>query len=101
MRQKTAYEMRISDWSSDVCSSVLARRREILGQRRAHTDRLRSLSGEDKSPAHARFLGLAPALSVRSEAARDNGSQSRVKTEAVLRSTNRRATCRERECSYV
>src|SRR3546814_3152208 len=22
-RQKTAYEMRISDWSSDVCSSVL------------------------------------------------------------------------------
>src|SRR3546814_2926620 len=25
-RQKTAYEMRISDWSSDVCSSDLARR---------------------------------------------------------------------------
>src|SRR3546814_7724140 len=24
-RQKTAYEMRISDWSSDVCSSDLAR----------------------------------------------------------------------------
>src|SRR3546814_8082229 len=23
-KQKTAYEMRISDWSSDVCSSVLA-----------------------------------------------------------------------------
>src|SRR3546814_7019066 len=26
-KQKTAYEMRISDWSSDVCSSDLARRR--------------------------------------------------------------------------
>src|SRR3546814_7043045 len=26
-KQKTAYEMRISDWSSDVCSSVLGRRR--------------------------------------------------------------------------
>src|SRR3546814_594217 len=27
-KQKTAYEMRISDWSSDVCSSDLCRRRE-------------------------------------------------------------------------
>src|SRR3546814_7920620 len=26
-KQKTAYEMRISDWSSDVCSSDLAKRR--------------------------------------------------------------------------
>src|SRR3546814_6738991 len=26
-KQKTAYEMRISDWSSDVCSSDLQRRR--------------------------------------------------------------------------
>src|SRR3546814_3361783 len=29
-KQKTAYEMRISDWSSDVCSSDLAFRRQIL-----------------------------------------------------------------------
>src|SRR3546814_43521 len=29
-KQKTAYEMRISDWSSDVCSSDLARRRRAL-----------------------------------------------------------------------
>src|SRR3546814_757588 len=28
-KQKTAYEMRISDWSSDVCSSDLHRRHEI------------------------------------------------------------------------
>src|SRR3546814_6771655 len=28
-KQKTAYEMRISDWSSDVCSSDLPRRRTI------------------------------------------------------------------------
>src|SRR3546814_2675665 len=26
VKQKTAYEMRISDWSSDVCSSDLSRR---------------------------------------------------------------------------
>src|SRR3546814_3656405 len=35
-KQKTAYEMRISDWSSDVCSSDLdehvCRRRVVLGR---------------------------------------------------------------------
>src|SRR3546814_9559597 len=30
-KQKTAYEMRISDWSSDVCSSDLAEHRFIGG----------------------------------------------------------------------
>src|SRR3546814_8179424 len=35
-KQKTAYEMRISDWSSDVCSSDLAEQREDWhGGRRA------------------------------------------------------------------
>src|SRR3546814_1796688 len=29
-KQKTAYEMRISDWSSDVCSSDLARHRRCV-----------------------------------------------------------------------
>src|SRR3546814_3679463 len=29
-KQKTAYEMRISDWSSDVCSSDLAADRTVL-----------------------------------------------------------------------
>src|SRR3546814_10381993 len=36
-KQKTAYEMRISDWSSDVCSSDLDRRR--AGVRRARAGR--------------------------------------------------------------
>src|SRR3546814_2909062 len=31
-KQKTAYEMRISDWSSDVCSSDLADRAEQLAE---------------------------------------------------------------------
>src|SRR3546814_3078239 len=31
-KQKTAYEMRISDWSSDVCSSDLARIFELFMQ---------------------------------------------------------------------
>src|SRR3546814_20433074 len=32
-KQKTAYEMRISDWSSDVCSSDLANLVSHLGER--------------------------------------------------------------------
>src|SRR3546814_7512547 len=31
-KQKTAYEMRISDWSSDVCSSDLIGEVEVLAQ---------------------------------------------------------------------
>src|SRR3546814_9852006 len=38
-KQKTAYEMRISDWSSDVCSSDLAQR--LLGDEAVGTDRTR------------------------------------------------------------
>src|SRR3546814_2343545 len=37
-KQKTAYEMRISDWSSDVCSSDLVF--EALGVTVAPTDRI-------------------------------------------------------------
>src|SRR3546814_3837079 len=32
-KQKTAYEMRISDWSSDVCSSDLAQEKAMLAAR--------------------------------------------------------------------
>src|SRR3546814_2985209 len=43
-KQKTAYEMRISDWSSDVCSSDLVGRDGVdgpgqhLGGHRVHAD---------------------------------------------------------------
>src|SRR3546814_7350416 len=42
-KQKTAYEMRISDWSSDVCSSDLDRARgcDILGVEHHHARRIR------------------------------------------------------------
>src|SRR3546814_8927067 len=35
-KQKTAYEMRISDWSSDVCSSDLLRPPRPVARKRAH-----------------------------------------------------------------
>src|SRR3546814_13384569 len=37
-KQKTAYEMRISDWSSDVCSSDLARQEGVDRARRLQVD---------------------------------------------------------------
>src|SRR3546814_15658452 len=37
IKQKTAYEMRISDWSSDVCSSDLLR--EMIHRGRRHRER--------------------------------------------------------------
>src|SRR3546814_7621928 len=37
-KQKTAYEMRISDWSSDVCSSDLSDFRRQFGNRRCFDD---------------------------------------------------------------
>src|SRR3546814_7794581 len=45
-KQKTAYEMRISDWSSDVCSSDLGRER----WQRAYMDFYDTLIGGCKSP---------------------------------------------------
>src|SRR3546814_4031708 len=38
-KQKTAYELRISDWSSDVCSSDLAPRSAVQGARRPDAPR--------------------------------------------------------------
>src|SRR3546814_14743412 len=46
-KQKTAYEMRISDWSSDVCSS------DLLGA----APRDRRFRGEKLSPSPPDFLG--------------------------------------------
>src|SRR3546814_2433732 len=38
-KQKTAYGLRISDWSSDVCSSDLPARRAAFGGQRGGGDR--------------------------------------------------------------
>src|SRR3546814_6612292 len=46
-KQKTAYEMRSSDWSSDVCSSDLHRMLDMLARRPA---RLAIESQEDEAP---------------------------------------------------
>src|SRR3546814_20355269 len=55
-KQKTAYDMRISDWSSDVCSSdliliPLCRRARDEGSRQRGM-RMRDLTGTQSAPAY-------------------------------------------------
>src|SRR3546814_6291357 len=70
-KQKTAYEMRISDWSSDVCSSDLRRGRLVpphdVDRIVPHGDEMRP----DAFQRPGRLLGIG------------------------------RASCRERVCQYV
>src|SRR3546814_2285604 len=54
-KQKTAYEMRISDWSSDVCSSVLQARH--LAHHVAYRDQ-RGGRESTRNAARQRGLGL-------------------------------------------
>src|SRR3546814_8314927 len=65
-KQKTAYEMRISDWSSDVCSSDLlaSRDRLRLDQRtRQVMRRAQVLRGRLVVPkGHMRFLAVVSLL---------------------------------------
>src|SRR3546814_15508096 len=54
-KQKTAYEMRISDWSSDVCSSDLdAQRRRCSDETGDEAGGKRSRNADRAGPARAR-----------------------------------------------
>src|SRR3546814_5820395 len=56
-KQKTAYEMRISDWSSDVCSSDLDQQRiEGAGQSSGQAGQFReaAVGGGEQSPVEGR-----------------------------------------------
>src|SRR3546814_19794656 len=50
-KQKTAYEMRISDWSSDVCSSDL--RISVCGRRLRGRDDRRRADGRRRPPSRS------------------------------------------------
>src|SRR3546814_8898658 len=95
-KQKTAYEMRISDWSSDVCSSDLrgAPRRLVLGE---------TAVGEAIGRRHASFLQRVadrrhdrdPAVTPRQRPVRGQirSEERRVGKECV-------STCRSRWSPY-
>src|SRR3546814_6644029 len=88
-KQKTAYEMRISDWSSDVCSSDLMR--EFLCASR------RGLSGR-RLAAGGHQGGQAAVVVIVLQAARGGG---RLGLQVVAALEIGRASCRERVCQYV
>src|SRR3546814_7059466 len=87
-KQKTAYEMRISDWSSDVCSSDL-----LILEAGAHVAvdvgrlPMHILRAAEAEVQHARGDGRVGELVDQDEAA-----------EAMEIG---RASCRERVCQYV
>src|SRR3546814_7797137 len=90
-KQKTAYEMRISDWSSDVCSSDLGGARRD-GQNLHATSRQRSAlkCPRTKQELHnVAFVRLKPV---------ELRCRHRTKIEPVEIG---RASCRERVCQYV
>src|SRR3546814_7136627 len=86
-KQKTAYEMRISDWSSDVCSSDLAQQQDPVAEIAV------DLPGAE--PAHA--FGMAPD----DDDLAGNLPFSDELSQRLLRGQIGRASCRERVCQYV
>src|SRR3546814_2055228 len=85
-KQKTAYEMRISDWSSDVCSSDLpsARGRILSFISNESVTIMADETGIDINPApQANGEDTAPAIGL------------------ISQYEIGRASCRERVCQYV
>src|SRR3546814_2098646 len=100
-KQKTAYEMRISDWSSDVCSSDL--RFKTKRARWGTTHRARHLLRAQSPIAEIRVAQLPSAARVpphwNSGAVRYSV---RVHVCAMYSDAEiGRASCRERVCQYV
>src|SRR3546814_7821244 len=95
-KQKTAYEMRISDWSSDVCSSdlllTIAMEFSDLPNKDEIADQIRKLTGERD-----------PNKPLTDEEAQQQ--QQALEQQAEALQTQReeigRASCRERVCKYV
>src|SRR3546814_9606890 len=103
-RQKTAYEMRISDWSSDVCSSDLFGDDVVADQdqdRRRHD----GVGGGDADAlgAAARLIAVIAAHQRDDEAERrglDEAGEDVGELDELQRQIGR-ASCRARVCQYV
>src|SRR3546814_2898722 len=93
-KQKTAYEMRISDWSSDVCSS------DLRHQEAAHLRRRRIARHHDVEGA------LRLRLAQRAAGGGDADQRLEIRVGRVHRSEERRvgkecvSTCRSRWSPY-
>src|SRR3546814_5817604 len=93
-KQKTAYEMRISDWSSDVCSSDL----EAL--MRAGGVYARLMAEQARQSAVSVAVDAAPVSGTAETVADLPGGAARPVTEGIIKEIGR-ASRRERVCQYV
>src|SRR3546814_813459 len=91
-KQKTAYEMRISDWSSDVCSSDL---RGNAGAENTKTEQSQRTQYLRHGGGKIGFLAL--------KAGRESGKQRRAnaRNDGQHHHQIGRESCRERVCQYV
>src|SRR3546814_3659066 len=94
-KQKTAYEMRISDWSSDVCSSDL--RSGDTEPRRGDERHRGDPAGQPRARGLPGREHLQPPLEVV-----DRVQMARRRYRAAMRGLEiGSASCRERVCPYV
>src|SRR3546814_8808717 len=89
-KQKTAYELRISDWSSDVCSSDLMPAMGLKGRPVEVTGTVRSITDGCFPVTGPMFTGVR--MNIGRTAVLDTG---KIQIEIG------RASCRERVCQYV
>src|SRR3546814_10233253 len=95
-KQKTAYEMRISDWSSDVCSSDLQPRVSPRPD-----DPALFLQGLLEGVAAVEALGYRRLAELGAPPARRVISVGGGASNAAWSAKIGRASCRERVCQYV
>src|SRR3546814_12244032 len=98
--------MRISDWSSDVCSSDLLIGDKLIGARRDMRDNLIQGRRQLRLATRRPFFEVLPAIAFISDAFRPNGiNVVKVSANAPLYGAPLekigRASCRERVCQYV
>src|SRR3546814_11728432 len=85
-KQKTAYEMRISDWSSDVCSSDLPAQDLLLV----------AIGGQQHPQRRHRLVGDVDAQVATVDAVRRGHPQRRRRSEARCVGNEGVSTCRSR-----
>src|SRR3546814_5184946 len=92
-KQKTAYEMRISDWSSDVCSSDLRSRRRRASSRRRPPPRRGRAAPRGRGTGRSGSCRLALAGGQPCDLQEISSEERRVGKERV-------STCRSRWSTY-
>src|SRR3546814_6822244 len=99
-KQKTAYEVRISDWSSDVCSSDLRREDPQAPDSGPH-DEMEALRAEIEQLRADALRERADLDNQRKRMSRELETARRFANERLLTDQIGRASCRERVCQYV